>query len=141
MKRLFFDTWGWVAIAHKNDNHHKSVLEFYQSFLNNKGIPITTDYILAETITILRARTDPRGVKIFIDTLLEARAAEKIIFEQIDEKRWTKAWEFTKKYSDKPYISFVDFTSIVVMKEINVKDILTGDKHFENIGLDFRKLF
>jgi predicted nucleic acid-binding protein len=141
VKRLFFDTWGWVAIAHKNDNHHKAVFEFYKSFLSNKGIPVATDYILAETITILRARTDSNGVKIFIDTLLEAHASEKIIFERIDEKRWNKAWEFAKKYSDKPYISFVDFTSIVVMKEINIKDILTGDKHFEDIGLNFRKLF
>jgi predicted nucleic acid-binding protein len=47
----------------------------------------------------------------------------------------------SKKYSDKPYISFFDFSSFVVMKEKDISDALTADSHFEEIGLGFRKLF
>ena len=141
MNKVFFDTWGWVAIAHKNDTHHKEVLSFYKEFLVKKGIPVTTDYILSETITLLRARTDNKGVTLFIDTLLKSIENNRIIFERIDNKRWRKTWELCKKYKDKPYISFVDFSSFLIMKERGINEILTNDKHFEVIGFGFKKIF
>jgi len=141
MKRIFFDTWGWVAIAHKEDAHHKDAFSFYRTFLLNKGIPVTTDYVLAETITLLRARTDPNGTNAFVDTVLSAVKKGRISLEKIDEKRWEKSWELSKKYNDKPSISFVDFTSFVVMKDTGVSEVLTADSHFEEVGLRFKKLF
>lgn len=139
MKRIFFDTWGWIAIAHKDDNHHANASSFYKSFLLNKGTPVTTDYVLAETITLLKAKMSPDKVAIFIDAILDVAKKGEIILERIDEKRWAKAWELSKKYHDKPYISFFDFSSFVVMKETGVFEVLTADKHFEEIG--FKKLF
>ena len=47
----------------------------------------------------------------------------------------------SKKYADKPYISFTDFSSFVLMKELGVSEALTADRHFEGIGLGFKKLF
>ena len=141
MKKTFFDTWGWVAIAHKGDSHNKVVVSFYRDFLINKGIPVTTDYVLAETITLLRARTEPEGVNLFIDTLLAAVKEDRILLEKIDDGKWKKAWQMSKKYADKPYISFVDFSSFVLMKELGVSEALTADRHFDDIGLGFKKLF
>ena len=141
MKKVFFDTWGWVAIAHKNDSSHKKVVSFYQEFLLNKGIPVTSDYVLSETVTLLRAKTHPEGVSTFIDTLLEAAGNGRIQLETIDEKRWKKTWDLCKKYWDKPDISFVDLSSFSIMKEKRIVEVLTADKHFEEVGLGFRKLF
>lgn len=141
MKKIFFDTWGWVAIAHKNDAYHEKAASFYRTFLLNKGVPVTTDYVLAETITLLRAKTDYQGVAVFVDTILAAVKDGRIMFEKIDEKRWIKAWELSKKYHDKPYISFFDFSSFVVMRETGVSDVLSADKHFEDVGMGFKKLF
>jgi len=141
VKKVFFDTWGWVAVAHKDDASHTKVVSFYKTFLVKKGIPITTDYILAETITLLRARTEYKGVIVFMDILLSAIKEGRVLLERIDEKRWEKALELSKKYADKPYISFFDFTSFVIMKEIGISDVLTADKHFEEVGLGFKKLF
>lgn len=141
MKKTFFDTWGWVAIAHKEDKQHKKVFSFYKTFLINNGIPVTTDYILSETITLLRSRTNIKGVNTFIDAILAAVKEDRILLEKIDDRKWLKAWELSKKYKDKPYISFVDFSSFVVMKELGIKEVLTADKHFETSGLGFKKLF
>ncbi len=141
MKKTFFDTWGWVAIAHKGDSHNKAVVSFYRNFLINKGIPVTSDYVLAETITLLRSRTEPEGVKLFIDTLLDGVKEERIFLEKIDEGRWKKAWEMSKKFADKPDISFTDFSSFVLMKELGVSEVLTADRHFEDIGSGLKKLF
>jgi len=141
MKKVFFDTWGWAAIAHKGDDHHNRVFSFYKSFIVNNGIPVTTDYIIAETINLLRSRTDFKQTAIFIDAILDTVKKGRAILERIDEKRWTKAWELSKKYNDKTNISFFDFTSFVVMKDIRISEVLTNDKHFEDVGMGFRKLF
>ncbi len=141
MRKVFFDTWGWVAIAHKNDTNHPKVFSFYKTFLTKKGIPVTTDYILAETITLLRARTDPKGIAVFMDILLAAIKEGRIVLERVDGRRWERTWELSKSYNDKPYISFFDFSSFVVMKECGISEVLTADKHFKEVGLGFKKLF
>jgi predicted nucleic acid-binding protein len=139
MKKIFFDTWGWVAIAHKGDDHHEEVHRFYRSYLLKSGVPVTTDYVLAEAISLLRAKT--HGVGVFIDTLLDAARAGRVLLERIDALRWGKAWTLSKKYSDKPAVSFADFCSFAVMKERGITEVLTADRHFEDVGMGFKKLF
>lgn len=95
--------------------------------------------MLGETVTLLRAKT--HGVEAFMDAVLSAAKEGKIVIERINETRWAKAWTLGKKYQDKPDISFVDFTSFVVMKELGLSEALTADKHFEGAGLGFKKLF
>ena len=43
--------------------------------------------------------------------------------------------------SDQPSILIFDFSSFVVMKDVRVLDVLTADKHFEEVELGFKKLF
>jgi predicted nucleic acid-binding protein len=141
MNKVFFDTWGWVAVANESDAYHVKVVDFYRDFLLKGGMPVTSDYVLSETITLLRARTNPKDAGIFIDTILEAAGSGRVRLEWIDQKKWEKAWQMCKKYADKPGISFVDFTSFLLMKESGIMKVLTADRHFEEVGLRFEKLF
>jgi predicted nucleic acid-binding protein len=43
-----------------------------------------------------------------------------------------------QKYADKPDISFVDFTSMVVMQDLGITDVFSGDQHFEQVNLGLR---
>ena len=113
----------------------------YRDFLLKGGIPVTSDYVLSETITLLRARTNPKDAGIFIDTILEAARSGRVRLDWIDQKKWEKTWQMCKRYADKPGISFVDFTSFVLMKEVGIMKVLTADRHFEEVGLRFEKLF
>jgi len=45
-----------------------------------------------------------------------------------------------QKYHDKPDISFVDFTSIVVKQDLGIIEVFSGDGHFQQVGLSFRLL-
>ena len=63
------------------------------------------------------------------------------MIERIQEARWEKAWALSKKYGDKSAVSFVDFSSFIVMKERGIAEALTADKHFHEVGLGFKKLF
>lgn len=140
-RKVFFDTWGWLAIAHRDDQRHTEATTFYRDFLVGGGVPVTTDYILSETISLLRARTSPRGTEKFIDGILEAQGSGKIVIERIAEERWIAAWKLSKRFGDKPEISFVDFTSFVVMKELRIVAALTADRHYEFVGMGFKRLF
>ena len=140
-RTVFFDTWGWLAIAHRDDRRHGEATAFYREFVLAGGVPVTSDYILAETISLLRARTTPKGTESFIDGILTAQRSDRVRIERIGEERWQAAWKLSKKFADKPDISFADFTSFVVMKELRISEALTADRHYELIGMGFRKLF
>ena len=140
-RKVFFDTWGWLAIAHRDDRRHGDATSFYREFLLSGGKPVTTDYILAETISLLRSGTTPKGTETLIDGILAAQKGGRIDIERITEERWLAAWKLSKKFSDKQDISFVDFTSFAVMKELRISEALTADRHYELIGMGLRKLF
>jgi len=42
-----------------------------------------------------------------------------------------------QKFHDKPDISFVDFTSMVVMQDLGITEVFGGDAHFQQVGLGF----
>ena len=140
-RKVFFDTWGWLAIAHRDDRRHGEATSFYREFIVSGGLPVTSDYILAETISLLRSRTTPKGTESFIDGILAAKQSNRIRIERIGEERWLAAWKLSKKFGDKPDISFADFTSFVVMKELRITEALTADRHYELSGMGFKKLF
>lgn len=140
-RKVFFDTWGWLAIAHRDDRRHTEATSFYREFIVSGGVPVTSDYILAETISLLRSRTTPKGTECFIDAILAAQKGDRIRVERIGEERWLAAWKMSKKFADKPDISFADFTSFVVMKELRITEALTAGRHYGLVGMGLRKLF
>lgn len=140
-RKVFFDTWGWLAIAHRDDRRHADATAFYQDFIVAGGLPVTSDYILDETISLLRSRTSPAGMEQFIEGLLAAQRNARIRIERISEEQWSAAWRMSRKFAGKTDISFTDFTSFIVMKELRITDALTADRHFELVGLGLNKLF
>jgi predicted nucleic acid-binding protein len=140
-RKVFFDTWGWLAIAHRDDRRHVEATAFYRDFIVAGGLPVTSDYILDETITLLRSRTSPAGTEQFIEGILAAHRNTRVKIERINEEQWSAAWKMSRKFADKTDISFTDFTSFIIMKELRIVDALTADRHYELVGLGFSKLF
>ncbi len=63
-----------------------------------------------------------------------------LILEWTTKERFNKAMELRLTFRDKPRIPFTDLTSMVVMKELRIKDVLTEDDHFTQVGMGFRKV-
>jgi len=96
-KPVFFDSWGWIAVVDRKDPYHEIAKPFYQEYLNGGGIPITTDYILDEVLTVLRRRLTHQVVVKFGEGIFETVTVQKLRFELIDNRRREKAWELFKK--------------------------------------------
>jgi len=60
--------------------------------------------------------------------------------ERVTPDRFKLAWRMRVRYRDKPGISFTDLTSFVVMRELGLRQVLTGDAHFEQVGMGFVRL-
>jgi predicted nucleic acid-binding protein len=56
----------------------------------------------------------------------------------VSPEQFHGAWQPRQKYGDKPDISFVDFTSMVVMQNLKIADVFTGDAHFRQVNLGFQ---
>lgn len=91
--------------------------------------PLTTDYVLDETLTLLKARADNKTAIEFAKNIY--RMDLKIIY--ISPKDFKNAVDYFVKYQDKSY-SFTDCVSFTVMRNFNIKQVFTFDHHFEQAG-------
>ncbi len=129
--KLFVDTAAWLALNDKNDQYHKKAMAKSLEIKAKKIKLITSEYILDESITLIRYRVSHQAAVIFGDSLFKSRIV-KIV--DITEGNRLKAWEIFKKYNDKE-LSFTDCTSFVLIKNLKLQKAFTFDKHFEQIGV------
>ena len=92
---------------------------------------MTTDSVLLEIANALARNYKEQAVEIieyfFSSDEVEIVHLNPVLFE--------KAFQRYKMYLDKTW-SLVDCISFEVMKEKKLTDALTGDKHFEQTGLN-----
>jgi predicted nucleic acid-binding protein len=134
---VFVDTWGWLALADPEDHFHGEAAECYRAFGNQAGRVVTSNFVLDETFTLLFRRRPHSEATRFSSGLLESPF---IRVETVTDVRFKKAYDLRKKFFDKPRISFTDLSSMAIMSELKMTDILTGDDHFTQVGLGFRRI-
>lgn len=137
---VFIDTWAWLALALRRDQHHAEARRIHQSLVAAGRQYLTSDYVLAELATQLYRSTHATHAEEFFSAVLQAIDVGDYRLERITPSRFAEAWRLRRVYADKPDISFVDLTSFAVMRELGVTDVFTGDAHFTHVNLGFRLL-
>lgn len=140
-KGVFVDTWGWIALGYHHDPHHEEVKGIYQG-LRRRQIPIyTSEYVLDEMISLLfRLQRRFSEAVHFVEELLESASQGYIHIERVTPNHFSKSWNLRKRFHDKPRISFTDLTSMVIMEERGIRQVLTEDAHFIQVGMGFIKI-
>ncbi|ATZ60590.2 MAG: PIN domain-containing protein [Methanosarcinales archaeon Met12] len=133
----FIDTWGWIVLGNKRESRHT---ELYSSWKKQKSMSYTTDYVLDETFTLLFRQLSFKEAKRQLDVIDLAIKEGYLRLERITAERFEKAKILRIKFQDKPRVSFTDLTSMVVMAEIGITNILTQDDHFAQVGMGFQKI-
>lgn len=137
---VFVDTWAWLALALRRDQHHAAVKREHARLVAGGRRYVTTDYVLTELITQLFRELPSDQADAFVSAVLAAIDSWQYRLERISAERFATAWQLRRQYSDKPTISFVDLTSFVVMRELGIHDVFTGDGHFEQVNMGFQLL-
>ena len=136
-RRFFIDTWCWLVLANARDPAFAAVSALRIEAVDRRTAWVTTDYVLDETMTRLFLSTPFAAARRFVDGIFEASRQDLLDIEQVTPERFGRAWRLRLRYDDKPRISFTDLTSFVVMRKLGIHRVLTGDAHFEQVGLGF----
>ena len=91
---------------------------------------VTTDYVLDETATLLKARGHTHLLARFFDNILGSKAC-RVAWTDVD--RFSKTRILFLKYLDHDW-SFTDCLSFQVMRELGLRNALTKDAHFREAG-------
>jgi len=134
--KLFVDTWGWVTVADRKDAGHGAATEIFQQ-ARRSGRTITSTFVLDETFTHLFKRRPFQDAWHFTATVVQSPFID---IQEVTEARFYRTIELRKQFSDKPNISFTDLSTMAIMVELGISDILTADRHFTHVGLGFRSL-
>ena len=135
--RVFVDTWGWLVLANDQDPSFDRVSQMRAETAGRKGAWVTSDYVLDETMTRLFASTSFASARRFIEGIFEAAQLGLVDVEHVTPERFAAAWNLRLRLKDKPRVSFTDLTSFVIMRELGLARALTGDAHFEHVGMGF----
>ena len=131
---ILYDTWAYVALADRSDpSAHIAANSANRKLLLEKYRPVTTNYIVDESLTLMKRRLGHRAACLFLEDLEAGIKSELIRLEWISPERENKAREIFVRYQDKRGLSFTDCTSLVVMKELGLSLIFTAERDFETV--------
>ena len=124
----FADTAGWYASLIPADSNYQSALTWLGS---HHGRLLTTDYVIDETLTLLRSRgyRDAAldwGAKMFAPNC-------PVLVHYVTPAEIARAWDVFRRFADKDW-SFTDCTSKVVMEALGVVTAFSFDQHFRQFG-------
>lgn len=125
---VFIDSSALIAYYNAGDEHHeRAAIVLKKVFDDEYGLVYTSDYILDESVTVIWLRTKSKETAI---NLGEHLLYSKINILNITANVLATTWDLYKKLNNP---SFTDCTTLTLMHENNIQNIVTFDKWFEKI--------
>ena len=131
---VFLDTGFTIALSVESDEHHERAVELAEQLEAEKTRLVTTRAILLETGNALSKERYRQAAVALLDALEEDSSVEIV---PLSEELFAKAFELFRNRPDKEW-GLVDCVSFIVMRERELTEALTPDKHYEQAG--FRAL-
>ncbi|MBU4271338.1 MAG: PIN domain-containing protein [Planctomycetes bacterium] len=129
MKRLFADTFHWIAFANPNDQHHARAVGMSKELWPFRTV--TTDEVLLEFLNAmlkspnLRATASKQVQAVYQDPNIQVLPQTRISF--------LSGLSLYQDRPDKTY-SLTDCISMQSMRDEGIQEVLTNDRHFEQEG-------
>ncbi|MDJ0659576.1 MAG: PIN domain-containing protein [Crocosphaera sp.] len=130
MRLVFADTFYWVALINPQDDWHKRVIQVSQSLTQTQLI--TTEEILGEVLTFYsKSGYQSRQKTVtFVRNILNHYQVQ--VIEQSHQSFYL-GFALYQQRLDKGY-SLTDCISMNAMKRLEIREILSHDKHFTQEG-------
>ena len=126
----FVDTSGFYSLLVRRDRMHAAAAEYMSRAALGRDRFVTTDYVLDEAVTLLKARGNGELIAPLFDSI-DNSAAMRI--EWTTSERFDEARSYCMRHSDKAW-SFTDCVSFLVMQSLGLTTALTSDSHFAQAG-------
>ena len=129
---LFIDTGAFIAKFLPDDQFHSKAVEIWSQLDRKQTKIVTSNFVLDETLTLL-ARRSSYAFAAEVAQALYSSEVIKIVRPTLETE--LSALTFFEKFSDQK-VSFTDCISFQLMKENNIKNIFSFDRHFTLAGFD-----
>ena len=120
---VFVDTGAWYSSVIPDDPRHANLVAWLKS---NPLRLLTTDYVIDETLTLLRSRREQLRAIELGRRLLDLSEAD---IHYVDRRDVYRAWELFRERPLRGW-SFTDCTSLAVIERLHIKHALSFDRHF-----------
>lgn len=132
-RRVFIDTWAWVAAAVVDDAGHPRVVELGRQLHRDHAVRYTSLFVLAEAYTRLRYDASLAMALDLAAAVDEMVSLGDLVLVPVDDQRWSAALTWFRRFADQRF-SFVDSTSFAIMADLGLTEALTSDTHFATAG-------
>lgn len=124
---IFIDTSAWYARLIPSDPNH----EFARRWSEQNNEPfITTDYVIDETLTLLKVRGQIKCAIALGDALFKGDLAQ---IHYLSQDEIIETWRQFREFQDKDW-SFTDISSKVVIERLSIRKAFAFDRHFRQFG-------
>ncbi len=123
----FVDTGAWFALLVPKDPDHAAAAAWMAV---NTDPLLTTDYVIDETLTLLRVRGERRKAVAY-GTAIFANGPTHVHY--LTPAEISDAWNVFRRFADKDW-SFTDCTSKVVVEALGIASVFGFDHHFRQFG-------
>ena len=130
LEDIFVDSSGWIALADKDDSHHKEAASSYPSVFKNHKTLVTTNLVIDESYIVLLKELRHKAA---IEFLGRIKGSLRILKIYSNENVETEAEGILAKFTDQDF-SYADAVSFVMMKRQKIKKAFSFDKHFVTAG-------
>ena len=124
---IFVDTSAWFDSIMPSEKNHLIAAGWLGR--NNQRL-LTTDFIVDETLTLLRARGEARSALTLGAQFFNEEIAQ---LYYLTEEDILAAWRLFSTYTDKEW-SFTDCTSKIVIEKLGITHAFSFDQHFKQFG-------
>lgn len=131
-ENIFVDTSAWLALADKDDAHHRKAAFIFPSLLKNYRSLITSNLVIAEAYILI---LNELGHKAAIDFLERLKASPRILKIYSTEEIEASAEKMLIKYNDQDF-SYADSVSFAIMRKEKIRKAFCFDKHFLTAGFE-----
>lgn len=127
MNEIFADSFSFIALLNPSDQHHRAAV----AASSGLAAPlVSTEPVLIELADALSAPANRLRVAAFCAGLADDPGIRVV---PLDELLFARGLELYSARPDKEW-SLTDCLSFVVMRDREITEALTGDRHFEQAG-------
>ena len=130
-RRVLIDSSAFYATLVPRDTHHLAGLAILKRLQSETFQVITTNFVVAETHSLLLNRMGRDRAFTFLNTI-DAGATAIVSILPDDEIR---ARDIIRRYDDKAF-SLVDATCFAVMERLQIPAAFTFDRNFSQYGMN-----
>ncbi|MBZ5495765.1 MAG: PIN domain-containing protein [Acidobacteriia bacterium] len=121
------DTGAFYALADRRDPAHSRAAHFLEGF---NAVMLTTDFIFAETMSLLTKRL---GKEVAVTFGHGLRTSPSIRIEEATPIMREEAWSLFSRHRDKDY-DLIDCISFSMMESFGIREAFGFDRHFVQYG-------